>query len=61
MTHNTGLDWKIYETGDSFSVFYDSPSEGFWFNNRAEAENFRSAIADNPNLDPFVAYWKLTK
>ena len=61
MTHNTGLDWKIYVNGEnSFSVYYDHPSEGFWFRNYADAEQFRHTLANDPNLDPFTVfatYW----
>ena len=61
MTHNSSLDWKVYDNGEnSFSVYYDHPSEGFWFRDRAEAENFRRTLA-NPDIDPMTAYWKLAK
>lgn len=56
MTHNP---WKIYETGDSFSVYLDGdPAEGFWFSSIADAENFRSMLADE-NIDPITAYARL--
>lgn len=58
MTHNS-LDWKVYAGENEFSVYYDSPSEGFWFRDRAEAENFRRTLIDDQSLDPFTVfiYW----
>jgi hypothetical protein len=56
MTHNP---WKIYVNDEnSYSVYIDHPSEGYWFNSRAEAENFQRALADE-NIDPMTAYARL--
>ena len=61
MAHNP-LDWKIYVAGEtSISVYCDHPSEGFWFRDHTEAENFRHTLANDPNIDPLTAYWKLAK
>ena len=60
MTHNTGLEWKIYVGENEISVYIDDPSEGFWFRSIAEAEQFRRTLA-NPDIDPMTAYWKLAE
>ena len=60
MAHN--LDWKIYVAGEtSISVYLDRPAEGYWFRDFAEADQFRLTLANDPNLDPLTAYWKLAK
>lgn len=63
MAHNS-LDWKVYAAGEnSFSVYCDHPTEGFWFRNLTEAAQFQATLANDPNLDPptVYAYWKPAK
>ena len=58
MTHNP-LSWKIYAADGTFSVYCDRPAEGYWFRDFADADQFRRALANDPNIDPQTAfsYW----
>lgn len=50
------LDWQIFAADESYSVYCDDPAEGYWFRDFADADQFRRALVNDPNIDPQMAF-----